>query len=55
MKIEGVVGILERVRGLEAQKKSLQLQQSKLDLEINVQKKKVNEFLDEHYVDVKPK
>ncbi|MCZ6581611.1 MAG: hypothetical protein O6761_00345 [Thaumarchaeota archaeon] len=55
MNIECVLGILERVRGLEAQKKSLQLQQSKLDLEINMQKKKVNEFLDDHFMDVKSK
>ena len=55
MKIECVVGILERVRGLEAQKKSLQFQQSKLDLEINEQKKKLNKFLDEYFMDVKSK
>ena len=49
MKIEHAFGILERIRGLESQKKSLQVQQSKLDLEINQQKKKLDEFLDEHY------
>ena len=55
MKIDGVLGILERIRGLESQKKSLQLQQSGLDREINDQKKKINEFLDAHFMDVKSK
>lgn len=47
--IEGILGILERVRGLETQKKALQLQQSELDREINVQKKKLNAFLDDFF------
>ena len=33
--LESVVGILERIRGLEVQKKALQLQQSEIDREIN--------------------
>ena len=52
MKIEHAFGILERIRGLESQKKSLQVQQSELDREINEQKKKLDEFLDEHYKDL---
>jgi len=49
--LECILGILERVRGLEAQKKALRVQQSEIDLEINVQKNQLNDFLDAHFME----
>ena len=51
--LECILGILERVRGLEVQKKALGLQQSEIDREINEQKNNLNDFLDAHFMDVK--